>query len=69
VDARGRAVRVRPLVVGVTDDMEIAGEETSGPVLPLRGREGSASRVGRVGGRSAMERLTELKTVVIRLED
>jgi acyl-CoA reductase-like NAD-dependent aldehyde dehydrogenase len=35
--------------------------------LPFGGRAGSRSGVGRVGGRYAMERLTELKTVVIDL--
>ncbi|MFM7719501.1 MAG: aldehyde dehydrogenase family protein [Actinomycetota bacterium] len=35
--------------------------------LPFGGRAGSASGVGRVGGRHAMERLTELKTIVIDL--
>ncbi|HEX5937986.1 MAG TPA: aldehyde dehydrogenase family protein, partial [Actinomycetota bacterium] len=33
--------------------------------LPFGGRAGSASGVGRVGGRFAMERLTELKTIVV----
>ena len=33
--------------------------------LPFGGRSGSASGVGRVGGRFSMERLTELKTIVI----
>jgi succinate-semialdehyde dehydrogenase/glutarate-semialdehyde dehydrogenase len=114
------------LVDGVTDDMEIAREETFGPVvpvsaiasedeaialvngspygllsavftadlrrglryaeavrtgwvnvndgtnyweshLPFGGRSGSASGVGRVGGRFSMERLTELKTIVVDL--
>lgn len=112
------------VVDGVTDDMEIAREETFGPVvpvsairseeeairivnlspyglltavftrdlrrglryaeavragwvnvnegtnyweshLPFGGRAGSMSGVGRVGGRFSMERLTELKTVVV----
>lgn len=35
--------------------------------LPFGGRAGSASGVGRVGGRHAMERFTELKTIVIDL--
>ncbi|GIV00701.1 MAG: aldehyde dehydrogenase [Actinomycetota bacterium] len=35
--------------------------------LPFGGRAGSMSGVGRVGGRFSMERLTELKTVVIDL--
>jgi succinate-semialdehyde dehydrogenase/glutarate-semialdehyde dehydrogenase len=35
------------------------------PHLPFGGRAGSMSGVGRVGGRFSMERLTELKTVVI----
>jgi succinate-semialdehyde dehydrogenase/glutarate-semialdehyde dehydrogenase len=35
--------------------------------LPFGGRAGSASGVGRVGGRYSMERLTELKTVVVHL--
>lgn len=35
--------------------------------LPFGGRAGSQSGVGRVGGRFAMERLTELKTVVLNL--
>ena len=35
--------------------------------LPFGGRAGSHSGVGRVGGRFSMERLTELKTVVIDL--
>jgi succinate-semialdehyde dehydrogenase/glutarate-semialdehyde dehydrogenase len=35
--------------------------------LPFGGRAGSSSGVGRVGGRFSMERLTELKTVVIDL--
>jgi succinate-semialdehyde dehydrogenase/glutarate-semialdehyde dehydrogenase len=111
---------------GVTDDMEVAREETFGPVVPISsiasldeaiaivngsaygllsaiftadlrqgirfaeavragwvninegtnyweshlpfgGRAGSQSGVGRVGGRFAMERLTELKTVVVNL--
>jgi acyl-CoA reductase-like NAD-dependent aldehyde dehydrogenase len=34
--------------------------------LPFGGRAGSSSGVGRVGGRHAMESLTELQTVVIR---
>ena len=33
--------------------------------LPFGGRAGSMSGVGRVGGRYSMERLTELKTVVV----
>src|SRR5439155_26198565 len=33
--------------------------------LPFGGRAGSASGVGRVGGRFVMDRLTELKTIVI----
>jgi acyl-CoA reductase-like NAD-dependent aldehyde dehydrogenase len=33
--------------------------------LPFGGRAGSKSGVGRVGGRFSMERLTELKTIVI----
>src|SRR5919109_710547 len=33
--------------------------------LPFGGRAGSASGVGRVGGRFSMERLTELKTIVV----
>jgi succinate-semialdehyde dehydrogenase/glutarate-semialdehyde dehydrogenase len=35
--------------------------------LPFGGRAGSASGVGRVGGRFSMERLTELKTIVVDL--
>jgi acyl-CoA reductase-like NAD-dependent aldehyde dehydrogenase len=35
--------------------------------LPFGGGSGSRSGVGRVGGRFAMERLTELKTVVLNL--
>ncbi|MEX2406514.1 MAG: aldehyde dehydrogenase family protein [Actinomycetota bacterium] len=35
--------------------------------LPFGGRAGSKSGVGRVGGRFSMERLTELKTIVIDL--
>jgi acyl-CoA reductase-like NAD-dependent aldehyde dehydrogenase len=35
--------------------------------LPFGGRAGAASGVGRVGGRFSMERLTELKTIVIDL--
>jgi succinate-semialdehyde dehydrogenase/glutarate-semialdehyde dehydrogenase len=35
--------------------------------LPFGGRAGSHSGVGRVGGRFSMERLTELKTVVLNL--
>jgi acyl-CoA reductase-like NAD-dependent aldehyde dehydrogenase len=35
--------------------------------LPFGGRAGSQSGVGRVGGRFAMERLTELKTIVVNL--
>jgi succinate-semialdehyde dehydrogenase/glutarate-semialdehyde dehydrogenase len=35
--------------------------------LPFGGRAGSRSGVGRVGGRFSMERLTELKTVVVSL--
>jgi len=114
------------VVDGVTDEMEIAREETFGPVVPIQtirheeeaielvdrseygllsaiftadvgrglrfaervrtgwvnvnegtnyweshlpfgGRAGSASGVGRVGGRSSIERLTELKTIVVHL--
>jgi acyl-CoA reductase-like NAD-dependent aldehyde dehydrogenase len=36
--------------------------------LPFGGRAGSASGVGRVGGRFSMERFTELKTIVIDLD-
>ena len=35
--------------------------------LPFGGGSGSRSGVGRVGGRFSMERLTELKTVVVNL--
>jgi acyl-CoA reductase-like NAD-dependent aldehyde dehydrogenase len=35
--------------------------------LPFGGRAGSASGVGRVGGRFSMERLTELKTIVVHV--
>jgi acyl-CoA reductase-like NAD-dependent aldehyde dehydrogenase len=35
--------------------------------LPFGGRAGSQSGLGRVGGRFSMERLTELKTIVINL--
>jgi succinate-semialdehyde dehydrogenase/glutarate-semialdehyde dehydrogenase len=35
--------------------------------LPFGGRAGSSSGVGRVGGRYSMDRLTELKTIVIDL--
>jgi acyl-CoA reductase-like NAD-dependent aldehyde dehydrogenase len=35
--------------------------------LPFGGRAGSSSGTGRVGGRFSMERLTELKTVVVNL--
>jgi acyl-CoA reductase-like NAD-dependent aldehyde dehydrogenase len=35
--------------------------------LPFGGRAGSSSGVGRVGGRFSMERLTELKTIVVNL--
>ena len=35
--------------------------------LPFGGRAGSQSGVGRVGGRFSMDRLTELKTVVLDL--
>jgi acyl-CoA reductase-like NAD-dependent aldehyde dehydrogenase len=35
--------------------------------LPFGGRAGSASGVGRVGGRFSMDRLTELKTIVVNL--
>jgi succinate-semialdehyde dehydrogenase/glutarate-semialdehyde dehydrogenase len=37
------------------------------PHLPFGGRAGSLSGVGRVGGRFSMERLTELKTIVVNL--
>ena len=37
--------------------------------LPFGGRAGSASGVGRVGGRFSIERLTELKTIVLKLGD
>jgi succinate-semialdehyde dehydrogenase/glutarate-semialdehyde dehydrogenase len=36
--------------------------------LPFGGRAGSKSGVGRVGGRFSMERLTELKTIVVNME-
>ncbi|MGZ4152779.1 MAG: aldehyde dehydrogenase family protein, partial [Actinomycetota bacterium] len=36
--------------------------------LPFGGRAGSQSGVGRVGGRFSMDRLTELKTVVVHLD-
>ena len=36
--------------------------------LPFGGRAGSASGVGRVGGRFSMDRLTELKTIVVRMD-
>jgi acyl-CoA reductase-like NAD-dependent aldehyde dehydrogenase len=35
--------------------------------LPFGGRTGSAIGVGRVGGRSSIEMLTELETIVVRL--
>ena len=35
--------------------------------LPFGGRAGSQSGVGRVGGRFSLERMTELKTVVLNL--
>jgi len=35
--------------------------------LPFGGRAGSASGLGRVGGRYSLERLTELKTIVVNL--
>ena len=35
--------------------------------LPFGGRAGSASGVGRVGGRFVMDRLTELKTIVVNI--
>ena len=35
--------------------------------LPFGGRAGTGSGVGRVGGRFPIERLTELKTVVLNL--
>ncbi len=35
--------------------------------LPFGGRAGSQSGLGRVGGRFAIERLTELKTIVVNL--
>jgi acyl-CoA reductase-like NAD-dependent aldehyde dehydrogenase len=35
--------------------------------LPFGGRAGSRSGVGRVGGRFSMERLTELKTVIVNV--
>ena len=35
--------------------------------LPFGGRAGSRSGVGRVGGRFSLERLTELKTVVVKM--
>jgi succinate-semialdehyde dehydrogenase/glutarate-semialdehyde dehydrogenase len=35
--------------------------------LPFGGRGGSQSGVGRVGGRYSMERLTELKTVIVNV--
>jgi succinate-semialdehyde dehydrogenase/glutarate-semialdehyde dehydrogenase len=35
--------------------------------LPFGGRAGSQSGLGRVGGHFSMERLTELKTVVVNL--
>jgi acyl-CoA reductase-like NAD-dependent aldehyde dehydrogenase len=116
------------VVDGVTDDMEIARDETFGPVvpvstirseeeavrlverspygllsaiftrdlaralrfaervrtgwvnvnegtnyweshLPFGGGAGSSSGVGRVGGKFSMERLTELKTVVVRMTE
>jgi acyl-CoA reductase-like NAD-dependent aldehyde dehydrogenase len=35
--------------------------------LPFGGRAGSQSRIGRVGGRLSIERLTELKTIAMNL--
>src|SRR6184192_4498283 len=35
--------------------------------LPFGGRAGSKSGIGRVGGRFSLERLTELKTVVVKM--
>jgi succinate-semialdehyde dehydrogenase/glutarate-semialdehyde dehydrogenase len=35
--------------------------------LPFGGRAGSRSGLGRVGGRLSIERLTELKTIVVNL--
>jgi succinate-semialdehyde dehydrogenase/glutarate-semialdehyde dehydrogenase len=35
--------------------------------LPFGGRAGSSSGIGRVGGRFSMERLTELKTIVVNV--
>ena len=37
------------------------------PHLPFGGRAGSQSGLGRVGGRFSIERLTELKTIVVNL--
>jgi len=43
-------------------------DELLGVPPPVRRPAGSASGVGRVGGRFSMERLTELKTVVVGLD-
>jgi hypothetical protein len=40
---------------------------TGEPHLPFGGRAGSQSGLGRVGGRFSIERLTELKTIVVNL--
>jgi succinate-semialdehyde dehydrogenase/glutarate-semialdehyde dehydrogenase len=39
------------------------------PHLPFGGRAGRASGLGRVGGRFALEQMTDLKTVVVDTED
>jgi len=43
------------------------GGVRGGSRLPFGGWAGSASGVGRVGGRFSIERLTELKTIVVHL--
>ena len=62
--ARAAASPRRPAAAGSTSTR---APTTGSRTCPSAGRAGSTSGLGRVGGRYSLERLTELKTIVVNL--
>ena len=55
-------------IISFRPEQEALAIANDSPNLPFGGRAGKQSGIGRVGGRFALEQMSDLRTIVIEIE-